>query len=63
MKFNLSTNCDVEVYARVDLRREVVVICHHDGDSNDIEVTPDEADAIADAIKAAAKTAREAVRP
>lgn len=56
---HLSGNAPIEIFPFVtDLHCEVV-LRHLDGESQDIELTPDEADAVAELLKKAAATARE----
>jgi hypothetical protein len=59
VKIDLSGNAPIEVFPFVTVMHCEVVLRHHDGESQDIELTPDEADHIADLLKAAATRARE----
>jgi hypothetical protein len=55
----LSHNAPIEVFPFVTLFHCEVVLRHHDNVSQDIEMTPDEADQIADLLKKAATLARQ----
>ena len=59
MKLQLSGNAPVEVFPFVSAIHREVVLRHHDGESQDIELTPDEADKIAALLKVAATRARD----
>lgn len=56
----LSGNAPIEIFSFVTSLHREVVLRHHDGESQDIELTPDEADQVADQLRAAAATARTA---
>ena len=56
----LSGNAPIEVFPFVTLFHREVVLRHHDDESQDIELTPDEADQVADMLRAAAAVARAA---
>lgn len=56
----LSGNAPIEIFSFVTSLHREVVLRHHDGESQDIELTPDEADHVADQLRAAATTARAA---
>jgi hypothetical protein len=58
VKIELSGNAPIEVFPFVTVLHREVVLRHHDGESQDIELTPDEADRVADMIRAAAAAAR-----
>ncbi len=58
MKLQLSGNAPVEVFPFVTTIHREVVLRHHDGESQDIELTPDEADKISDLLREAAAQAR-----
>lgn len=62
MKITLSQNAPVEIFPFVTPLHREVVLRHHDGESQDIEMTPDEADQVADLIRRAAARARSAAR-
>jgi hypothetical protein len=62
VKINLSGNAPIEIFPFVSVMHREVVLRHHDGESQDIELTPDEADHVADLLKAAATRARAATR-
>lgn len=55
---HLSGNAPIEVFPFVTIFHREVVLRHHDGESQDIELTPDEADAVAELLKKAAALAR-----
>jgi hypothetical protein len=55
----LSGNAPLEIFPFVSVMHCEVVLRHHDGESQDIELTPDEADRVAELLKAAAARARE----
>lgn len=57
---HLSGNAPLEIFPFVTLFHREVVLRHHDDESQDIEMTPDEADQVADMIRAAATAARAA---
>lgn len=54
----LSGNAPLEIFPFVTCLHREVVLRHKDGESEDIEMTPDEADQVADRLKAAAAVAR-----
>ena len=54
----LSGNAPLEIFPFVTPLHCEVVLRHNDGESQDIELTPDEADAVADRLKLAAAQAR-----
>lgn len=54
----LSQNAPIEVFPFVTLFHCQVILRHHDDESQDIEMTPDEADNVANLIKIAAALAR-----
>jgi hypothetical protein len=54
----LSGNAALEIFPFVTIFHREVVLRHLDGESQDIEMTPDEADHVADLIKQAAAAAR-----
>ena len=56
----LSQNAPLEIFPFVTLFHREVVLRHKDDESQDIEMTPDEADQIADMLRAAAQAARAA---
>lgn len=56
----LSGNAPLEIFPFVTLLHREVVLRHHDGESQDIELTPDEADQVAELLRAAATAARAA---
>ena len=60
MRIELSQNAPIEIFPFVSVMHREVVLRHLDGVSQDIEITPDEADQIADLLKRAAQIAREA---
>jgi hypothetical protein len=60
MKIQLSGNAPVEIFPFVTPIHRQVVLRHCDDESQDIELTPDEADAVADLLKKAAASARQA---
>jgi len=56
VKIQLSQNAPVEIFPFVSIFHREIVLRHCDGESQDIELTPDEADAVAAMlIDAAAK--------
>jgi hypothetical protein len=55
----LSGNAPVEVFPFVSILHCEVILRHKDGESQDIEMTPDEADQLADMLKKAAARSRE----
>jgi hypothetical protein len=55
----LSGNAPIEIFPFVTSLHCEVVLRHLDEESQDIELTPDEADTIADLLKAAAQRSRE----
>lgn len=59
---SLSQNAPVEIFPFVTYLHHEVIIRHLDGESQDIELTPDEADEFADRVKAAAALARKKLR-
>lgn len=56
----LSGNAVIEIFPFVTIFHREVVLRHLDGESQDIEMTPDEADLVADRLRAAAARARQA---
>ena len=54
----LSGNAPIEVFPFVTTIHCEVVLRHKDGESQDIEMTPDEADQVADMLRTAAAAAR-----
>ena len=60
MKIELSGNAPLEIFPFVSVMHREVVLRHHDGESQDIELTPDEADQVADELRAAAAAVRAA---
>lgn len=56
----LSGNAPIEIFPFVSVMHREVVLRHHDGESQDIELTPEEADRVADLLRDAAKRARAA---
>jgi hypothetical protein len=60
MKFEPSGNAPIEVFPFVTSLHREVVLRHLDGTSQDIELTPDEADAVAAMLRDAATRARAA---
>ena len=56
----LSGNAPLEIFPFVTLFHREVVLRHKDDESQDIELTPDEADQVADMLRAAATAARAA---
>jgi hypothetical protein len=56
----LSGNAPLEIFPFVTIFHREVVLRHHDDESQDIEMTPDEADAVAELLKASAAQARAA---
>lgn len=59
MKIDLSQNAPVEIFPFVTAIHREVVLRHHDGESQDVEMTPDEADQVADLLRQAAARARD----
>ena len=57
---HLSQNAPLEIFPFVTLFHREVVLRHKDDESQDIEMTPDEADQVADMLRAAAVAARAA---
>lgn len=57
---HLSQNAPLEIFPFVTLFHREVVLRHKDDESQDIEMTPDEADHVAGLLHAAAAAAREA---
>lgn len=57
-EIHLEGNAPIEVFPFVTIFHREVVLRHHDGESQDIELTPDEADMLADRLRAAAATTR-----
>jgi len=55
---HLSGNVPLEIFPFVTLFHREVVLRHKDDESQDIEMTPDEADHVADRLRAAAAAAR-----
>jgi hypothetical protein len=55
----LSGNAPIEIFPFVTSLHCEVVLRHLDEESQDIELTPDEADTVADLLKAAAQHSRE----
>lgn len=55
---NLEGNAPVEVFPFVSMGHQEVVIRHLDGESQDIELTPDEAEHFAAVVIEAARRAR-----
>lgn len=62
MKIQLSQNAPVEVFPFVTSLHREVVLRHLDDESQDIEMTPDEADEVANAIRTASVMARGSYR-
>lgn len=60
VKIELSGNAPIEIFPFVTSMHREVVLRHHDDESQDIEMTPDEADHVGDLLKDAAARAREA---
>jgi hypothetical protein len=58
VKLPLSKNAPVEIFPFVTAFHHEVVLRHCDGDSQDIKLTPDEADAVAALLQSAAATVR-----
>ena len=56
----LSQNAPLEIFPFVTPLHREVVLRHKDDESQDIEMTPDEADHVADLLRAAAVAARTA---
>ena len=56
----LSQNAPLEIFPFVTLFHREVVLRHKDDESQDIEMTPDEADQVADMPRAVAQAARAA---
>ena len=56
----LSGNASIEVFPFVTPLHREVVLRHYDGEAQDIGMTPDEADQVADRLRAAAAAARAA---
>jgi hypothetical protein len=54
----LSGNAPLEIFTLISPLHHKVVLRHKDGESQDIELTPDEADRVADQLWAAANTSR-----
>ena len=57
---HLSGNAPLEIFPFVTSLHREVVLRHKDNESQDIELTPDEADQVADLLRAAAAVARAA---
>lgn len=57
---HLSQNAPLEIFPFVTLFHREVVLRHKDDESQDIEMTPDEADQVADMLRAAANAVRAA---
>ena len=57
---HLSHNAPLEIFPFVTPFHREVVLRHKDDESQDIELTPDEADQVADLLRAAAAAARTA---
>lgn len=57
---HLSGNAPLEIFPFVTTLHREVVLRHHDDESQDIELTPDEADHVADLLREAAARARAA---
>ena len=57
---HLSGNAPLEIFPFVTSMHREVVLRHKDDESQDIEMTPDEADQVADLLRAAAAAARAA---
>ena len=55
---HLSQNAPLEIFPFVTPLHREVVLRHKDDESQDIELTPDEADRVADLLRAAAASAR-----
>lgn len=55
----LSGNAPIEIFPFVSVMHREVILRHHDGESQDVELTPDEADHVADLLKEAATRARD----
>lgn len=55
----LSGNAPVTVFPFFTVFHNEVILRHEDDESQDVEMTPDEADQVADMLKAAAAHARE----
>lgn len=62
MKIELTGCAPVEVFPFVTTLHREVVLRHLDGEAQDIEMTPDEADEIADHLRHAAALARATAR-
>jgi hypothetical protein len=60
MKVQLAGNAPIEIFPCVTILHREVVLRHLDGSSQDIELTPDEADRVAELLRRAAELAREA---
>lgn len=58
VKIQLAQNAPVEVFPFVTCLHREVVLRHLDDESQDIEMTPDEADAIAEMLQQAAAKSR-----
>ena len=56
----LSQNAPLEIFPFVTLFHREVVLRHKDDESQDIELTPDEADQVANMLRTAAAAARAA---
>ena len=57
---HLSQNAPLEIFPFVTVLHREVVLRHKDDESQDIELTPDEADQVADMLRSAAASARTA---
>jgi hypothetical protein len=54
----LSGNAPIEVFPFITIFHHEIVLRHHDNESQDIEMSPDEADALADLLRKAAAIVR-----
>jgi hypothetical protein len=60
-KIELEGNAPISIFPFVTIFHREVVLRHHDDESQDIEMTPDEADHVADLLREAAAQARAAI--
>jgi len=60
-KIDLEGNAPISIFPFVTIFHREVVLRHHDDESQDIEMTPDEADHVADLLREAAAQARAAI--
>lgn len=60
MKVQLAGNAPIEIFPVVTIMHRKIVLRQRDNESQDIELTPDEADRVAELLKRAATLAREA---